>query len=83
MGPLIGFVVVVVILVLISRYREYPPGHRPSLNPWKWLRGQQFHRAHRPDETARRFAEQWSKHPTLSKRQAKAAKRAMRKRDRG
>lgn len=78
---LIGTIVIstVVLLVLISRYRETPKSKRRG--PLGWLRKRRFSEqcSYRPDETAKRFAEQWGQHPTLSRREANAIKRSLRK----
>lgn len=71
LGGLILMTILVSALVAFSRYRE--------------AKQQRFRQecSYRPDETAKHFAEQWSIHPTLTRRQAKALKRDMRKRNRG
>lgn len=71
------------ILVLVTRYLEIPADQRPSF--LKWLRRKRFNEqcSYKPDETAKRFAEQWKCHPTLSQRQADAIKRSLRKKKRG
>jgi hypothetical protein len=78
-------IVVVVVLVLVSRYRETHDFRWP--NPLKWFRilrlREQKIGTFKEDESAKRFAEQWASHPTLTQRQADAIKRSLRKKNRG
>jgi len=79
MWPFLIIIVAVAILVVVSRYREIPEARRPGFIHWVLRRKYRYPL----DETAKRFAEQWHKHPTLSRRRAYALKRARRKKNRG
>lgn len=71
--------VAVCALVAVARYHEIPASRRPGFVSWVLRKKYRYPL----DETAKRFAEQWGKHPTLSKRRAKAIKRSLRKKNRG
>lgn len=66
-------------LVAVARYREIPESRRPGFLHWVLRKKYRYPL----DEGAKRFAEQWGNHPTLSKRRARAIKRSMRKKNRG
>lgn len=79
MLPIIIIILVVCAFVVIGRYHEIPVSRRPSFLHWLLRRKHRYPL----DENAKKFAEQWSKHPTLSRRRAYARQRELRKRNRG
>lgn len=74
---------VAALLVLYSRWHEIPSFRRYRW--FNWLRKLRFKEQCRTPLTkdARDFAEQWSKHPTLSRRELDLIRRSMKRKDLG